>query len=133
MISRLIACWSFLYSIQRILSVVDPILAVQQDESQLYASAKETVLLCDTCAAEGQNRYIEEMALAQALSTIRSGVISNIRLPVGGLQAASGSLSGVFSRSFAEGTYLNKDDVTERVLSVVKNFDKADPAKVSHV
>jgi len=72
-----------------------------------------------------------KMALAQALSTIRSGVISNIRLPVGGLQAASGSLSGVFSRSFAEGTYLNKDDVTERVLSVVKNFDKADPAKVT--
>ena len=79
--------------------------------------------LCNICNLD--------MALAQVFSTIRSGVISNIRLPVGGFQAASGSLSTVFSRSFAEGTYLNKDDVTERVLSVVKNFDKADPAKVS--
>jgi hypothetical protein len=70
------------------------------------------------------------MALAQALFTIRSGVINNLRVPVGGLQAATGSLSTIFSRGFADGTYLNKDDVTERVLSVVKNFDKADPAKV---
>merc|ERR1712130_1093 len=85
-----------------------------------------------TFGLEGlKSKHTPDMALAQAFSTIRNGVISNIRLPVGGLQAASGSLSTLFSRSFAEGTYLDKDNVTERVLSVVKNFDKADPTKVT--
>lgn len=33
-------------------------------------------------------------------------------------------------RSFAEGTYLNKNEVTERILNVVKHFDKIEPGKV---
>ena len=70
------------------------------------------------------------MALARALAAVRSGVISHIQVPVGGFQAAAGGLSLTLSRGFAEGTYLNKDDVTERVLKVVKNFEKTDPAKV---
>ncbi len=32
-------------------------------------------------------------------------------------------------RSFAAGTYLDKAQVTDRVLNVVKNFAKVDPAK----
>ena len=42
------------------------------------------------------------------------------------------ALSGVninVSRGFAT-TFLNADDVTDRVVQVVKNFDKVDPAKV---
>ena len=34
-----------------------------------------------------------------------------------------------FARSFAAGTYLDKSEVTDRVVSVVKNFSKVDPAK----
>lgn len=33
-------------------------------------------------------------------------------------------------RAFSESTYLDKNVVTDRVLSVVKNFDKVDPSKV---
>lgn len=69
------------------------------------------------------------MILSRALIAIRSGVISHVRLPVGGVQAAAGSLGLAISRGFAEGSFLNKDDVTQRVLNVVKNFDKTDPAK----
>ncbi len=32
-------------------------------------------------------------------------------------------------RSFASGTYLDKAQVTDRVMAVVKNFSKVDPAK----
>ncbi|WPT14343.1 Acyl carrier protein 2 [Picochlorum sp. SENEW3] len=45
------------------------------------------------------------------------------------------SLSTVFSlgsiRSFAATSYLDKNEVTDRVLSVVKNFDKVDQSKIS--
>lgn len=34
------------------------------------------------------------------------------------------------SRGYAASTYLDKDAVTSRVLSVVKAFDKVDPGKV---
>lgn len=40
------------------------------------------------------------------------------------------ALSGVsVSRGFAT-TFLNADEVTDRIVQVVKNFDKVDPAKV---
>ena len=40
-----------------------------------------------------------------------------------------GSVAGT-SRGYAASTYLDKDAVTSRVLSVVKAFDKVDPGKV---
>ena len=43
-------------------------------------------------------------------------------------QPLSGSLT--LFRGFAESTYLDKSQVTERILSVVKNFDKVDGSKV---
>eukprot|EP00296_Roombia_truncata_P009749 JP448378.1.p1 GENE.JP448378.1~~JP448378.1.p1 ORF type:complete len:132 (+),score=37.68 JP448378.1:27-422(+) len=53
-----------------------------------------------------------------------------------GLQNTNVSMMQMFSaqpRSFAAaaGTFLNKDEVTERVVNVVKNFQKVDPTKVS--
>jgi hypothetical protein len=39
------------------------------------------------------------------------------------------ALSWAALRSFASGTYLDKAQVTDRVMSVVKNFSKVDPAK----
>ena len=68
------------------------------------------------------------MALSRGFAAIRSSVLSKIHLD-NSCQATAASLN-IFSRSFAEGTYLSKDNVTERILNVVKNFDKVDPAKV---
>jgi NADH dehydrogenase (ubiquinone) 1 alpha/beta subcomplex 1 len=45
------------------------------------------------------------------------------------LALASPALACSTLRSFAAGTYLDKAQVTDRVLNVVKNFAKVDPAK----
>ena len=70
------------------------------------------------------------MALAQAFASIRSGVIRHAGVPISSCQAAAGGLGCILSRSFAEGTYLNKSEVTDRILNVVKHFDKIEPGKV---
>ena len=70
------------------------------------------------------------MALAGVLAGLRSGVLRHIRLTPSAVPAVAAPTSLLLFRGFAEGTYLNKDDVTERVVKVVKNFDKVDPGKV---
>ncbi|KAG8380330.1 hypothetical protein BUALT_Bualt06G0004400 [Buddleja alternifolia] len=48
--------------------------------------------------------------------------------------ACAGGLSQLIRRHFsyeARGSFLEKSEVTDRVLSVVKNFQKLDPSKVS--
>lgn len=68
-----------------------------------------------------------------ALAGLRSIILSNVRLGVGNhaQQAIGGASSLSFLRGFAaEGTYLDKDQVTERVLHVVKHFDKVEGSKV---
>jgi hypothetical protein len=79
------------------------------------------------------------MALAR---TLRESVLRHARFAVPaaalagtGAVASSSSAAaaggGFFARAFAAAsTYLDKDQVTQRVLGVVKNFDKVDPAKV---
>jgi hypothetical protein len=76
------------------------------------------------------------MALTCALSSLRRGLLSHLRLP---LQSAAplaapgsglGGSLGSLVRGFAGGGYLDKDDVTTRVLHVTKHFEKIDPAKV---
>ena len=74
------------------------------------------------------------MVLAGLVSSLTRGVLSRVQIPVNlqhsGLQAvgAAGSLS--IWRSFAKGTYLDKNEVTDRVLNVVKHFEKVDENKV---
>lgn len=72
------------------------------------------------------------MALARALSSLRASVLSRVSIPVHGssLQTAGTRPSLVFLRGFAEGTYLDKTEVEERVVNAIKNFDKVDPSKV---
>ncbi|KAK9868287.1 hypothetical protein WJX84_004213 [Apatococcus fuscideae] len=75
------------------------------------------------------------MVLAGVISSVSRGVLSRIRVPVN-LQQSGGQVvaaAGSFSiwRSFAKGTYLDKGDVTERVLNVVKHFEKVDENKVN--
>ena len=70
------------------------------------------------------------MALAQALATARRGVLSHLRVPVNfaATQHQAGPVSWQCVRGFA-GTYLDKNEVTERILNVVKNFEKVDQSK----
>ena len=71
------------------------------------------------------------MALARTLAAVRAGVLAHLRLPVVKTPHQAAPASWQLVRGFAEGTYLDKDDVTERILNVVKNFDqKVDQSKV---
>lgn len=70
------------------------------------------------------------MALQGALQSVRSGVLSRISIPVNNLQAIDRAGAITFLRGFAESTYIDKNVVTDRIINVVKNFDKVDPAKV---
>lgn len=73
------------------------------------------------------------MALSSTVQALRAGVLRHIRLPVQQVYAASGSKPSLalnWWRGFAGGGYLDKDEVTQRVLDVTKHFEKIDPAKV---
>ena len=72
------------------------------------------------------------MALARALSSLRASVLARVSIPVHGSswQTAGTRPSLEFLRGFAEGTYLDKTEVEERVVNAIKNFDKVDPSKV---
>eukprot|EP00877_Chromochloris_zofingiensis_P003370 jgi/Chrzof1/13033/Cz07g17120.t1_ACP1[v5.2] len=74
------------------------------------------------------------MALSSTVQALRAGVLRHIRLPVQQVYAASGSKPSLalnWWRGFAGGGYLDKDEVTQRVLDVTKHFEKIDPAKVN--
>lgn len=64
---------------------------------------------------------------------MRQGVLGQMRLaPNFAMQSeAAAPLSLQFVRLFADASYLDKKDVTDRVLNVVKNFEKVDEGKVS--
>lgn len=74
------------------------------------------------------------MAVSSAVAAFKQGLLRHVRLPLqqqsifGSAAAAGTSLS--LWRGFAGGGYLDKDDVTSRVLEVTKHFEKIDPAKV---
>ncbi|XXG59161.1 hypothetical protein AAC387_Pa04g1289 [Persea americana] len=68
----------------------------------------------------------------------RNALLKHLRLKVQALPSANpnpfGSLNLLLRRHFASeearGTFLDKPEVTDRVISVVKNFHKVDPSKV---
>ncbi|KAL3838525.1 hypothetical protein ACJIZ3_023116 [Penstemon smallii] len=69
---------------------------------------------------------------------VRSAVLKYLRVNVNpniSLQnPSSGGLSHLVRRHFSEetrGSFLDKSEVTDRVLNVVKNFQKVDPSKVT--
>ena len=83
--------------------------------------------------------------LAMSLSQLRTAILRHASVgpsaaalsavaaaAVGISNAAAGSVATTSSRGYAAAasTYLDKDAVTSRVLSVVKAFDKVDPGKV---
>ncbi|KAL3833908.1 hypothetical protein ACJIZ3_008644 [Penstemon smallii] len=72
---------------------------------------------------------------------MRSVMLKHLRVSVNPMlsfqnprAAAAGGLSQLIRRNFSEevrGSFLEKSEVTDRVLSVVKNFQKVDPSKVT--
>lgn len=60
--------------------------------------------------------------LQRTCALVRQGVLTRIAVPV------NPALNGI--RAFASASYLDKGEVTDRVLSVVKNFDRVDASKV---
>ena len=70
------------------------------------------------------------MSLARALTSVRTGILSHLRVPASftATQHQAGPASWQCVRGFA-GTYLDKNEVTERILNVVKNFEKVDQSK----
>ena len=72
------------------------------------------------------------MALVRGLAdSLRGTILSRLQLPAQSALATVGAPASLYLfRGFAEGTYLDKNQVTERILNVVKNFDKVDGAKV---
>jgi hypothetical protein len=70
------------------------------------------------------------------LQTLRRAVLSSVRVPPNlslAQQQTAAPLSLQFWRGFADASYLNKSEVTDRVLGVVKNFEKVDAGKVRRV
>ncbi|XP_073125567.1 acyl carrier protein 2, mitochondrial [Henckelia pumila] len=74
------------------------------------------------------------------MAAVRSALLKYLRVnvnPVSPLQnprAAAGGLSEIIRRHLsveARGSFLDKSEVTDRVLGVVKNFQKVDPSKVT--
>eukprot|EP00897_Mesotaenium_endlicherianum_P004397 jgi/Mesen1/3986/ME000210S03230 len=69
-----------------------------------------------------------------ACEVVRSSVLQHLRLSSGSLRSAQSVLPGtrrLFAENAAAGTFLDKQEVTDRVLTVVKNFQKVDPSKVT--
>jgi len=72
-----------------------------------------------------------------SLSALRNGARSFVNAAVRMAPRASASAAplrvapALWSRSFASGGFLPKEEVSARVLDVVKNFQNVDPAKVT--
>lgn len=72
-----------------------------------------------------------------AAAAVKQGLLRHLRMP---LQQACNSSSNAGAsagltlwRGFAGGGYLDKDEVTQRVIDVTKHFEKIDPGKVRWV
>jgi NADH dehydrogenase (ubiquinone) 1 alpha/beta subcomplex 1, acyl-carrier protein len=73
------------------------------------------------------------MSLSAAAHAVRAAVLRHMRLGVQGQVVAAGGLGAAslaFARGFAGGHFLDKGEVTERVLNVTKHFEKIQADKV---
>ncbi|KAK9803206.1 hypothetical protein WJX73_003340 [Symbiochloris irregularis] len=72
------------------------------------------------------------MALARCLSELRGSLLTRLRIPPStSLESCGPPVAQNWLRGFAGSTYLDKNEVTERILSVIKKHDKVEQSKVS--
>jgi Fe2+ transport system protein FeoA len=67
------------------------------------------------------------------MQQLRQAVLRHVRMPLQQTTSSTNPAAAAVSsfwRGFAGGGYLDKDEVTQRVLHVTKHFEKIDPAKV---
>ncbi len=95
-------------------------------------SAASLVLAAGLASSEHFSAVSLIMAMARTLTAVRTGVLSHLRIQASltATQHQSGPAVWQSVRGFA-GTYLDKNEVTERILNVVKNFEKVDQSKAS--
>ncbi|KAL6619339.1 hypothetical protein ACP70R_034478 [Stipagrostis hirtigluma subsp. patula] len=71
-----------------------------------------------------------------AMAAARTALLTHLRVPVASPAAAAGTVPA-FRRLLSstteetKGSFLDKGEVADRVVSVVKNFQKVEPAKVT--
>lgn len=66
-----------------------------------------------------------------ACSLVGAAFLQRLRVPVSPLSGLAQQTRLLAEDAHASGTYIDKQEVTDRVLTVVKNFQKVDPAKVT--
>ncbi|KAI8467036.1 MAG: acyl carrier protein [Monoraphidium minutum] len=64
------------------------------------------------------------------MQQLRQAILKHVRIPVQQTSNPAAAAVSSFWRGFAGGGYLDKDEVTQRVLNVAKHFEKVDPGKV---
>mmetsp|Transcript_13670 Transcript_13670/g.31215 ORF Transcript_13670/g.31215 Transcript_13670/m.31215 type:complete len:157 (-) Transcript_13670:367-837(-) len=89
---------------------------------------EEKVLSVASRLRERQGR---KGSMALMLKGLASGVAQAVRGRMGVAAPASLAAFGMPSRAFGDAAGLSKDEVTARVLEVVKNMDKVEPGKVT--
>lgn len=72
------------------------------------------------------------------MAAVRSAILKYMRVPIRPIflnPHSSSSISSLLSRRHfsdeVRGSFLDKSEVADRVISVVKNFQKVDPSKVT--
>ena len=73
-----------------------------------------------------------------AMAAARRALLAHLRVPAAHPAAAAGTILAarrLLSSTTEEtkGSFLDKGEVADRVLSVVKNFQKVEPSKVSEI
>lgn len=87
--------------------------------------ASPTSRFTESTGTLGAMAFLQRVAAAT-----RQGVLAHIRLAPASAGLQVGAASAHSLRLFASASYLDKSEVTSRVLDIVKNFDKVEPSKV---
>jgi NADH dehydrogenase (ubiquinone) 1 alpha/beta subcomplex 1, acyl-carrier protein len=72
-----------------------------------------------------------------AMAAARRALLAHLRVPVVHPAAAAATIPAagrlLSSTTETKGSFLDKGEVADRVVSVVKNFQKVEPSKVSEI
>jgi NADH dehydrogenase (ubiquinone) 1 alpha/beta subcomplex 1, acyl-carrier protein len=72
-----------------------------------------------------------------AMAAARRALLAHLRVPVVHPAAAAATIPAagrlLSSMTETKGSFLDKGEVADRVVSVVKNFQKVEPSKVSEI